>query len=90
MALDVHEYECGKMGRLLFQIDDKTYSNLQSAIELFQQRTGLFLDPYRDVVMDTALPALISALREAQTSPSLLGILAECERMGRSVIFVGD
>lgn len=90
MALDVHEYKCGKMGRLLFQIDDKTYSNLQSAIELFQQRTGLFLDPYRDVVVDTALPALISALREAQTSPSLLGILAECERMGRSVIFVGD
>ena len=90
MALDVHEYKCGKMGRLLFQIDDKTYVNLQPAIELFQQRTGLFLDPYRDVVVDSALPALISALREAQTSPPLLGILAECERMGRSVIFVGD
>ena len=90
MALDVHEYKCGNMGQLLFQIDDKAYGGLQPAFELFQKRTGLFVDPYGDVVVDSALPAMISALREAETSSSLLGILEECERTGRSVIFVGD
>lgn len=90
MALDVHEYKCGKLGRLLFQIDDKAYGDLQPAFELFQERTGLFIDPYRDVIVDSVLPAIISAMREAQTSLSSLGILEECERTGRSVIFVGD
>ncbi|MBR9806413.1 MAG: hypothetical protein GYB49_04185 [Alphaproteobacteria bacterium] len=74
----------------MFQIDDKTYGDLYPAFELFHQRTGLFIDPYSDVVVDTALPAFIAVLTELQTSTSLLGILEECDRTGRSVIFAGD
>lgn len=90
MPLDVHAYENGKMGRLLFQIDDKAYGDLRPVFELFRKRTGLAVDPYGDLVVDAALPALISALTEVHASSLLSGILEECERTGRSVIFVGD
>ncbi|MEZ5986124.1 MAG: hypothetical protein R3B94_09250 [Hyphomonas sp.] len=90
MALDVHAYEDGKMGQLLFQIDDKVYGDLRPAFELFRQRTGLSVDPYGDLVVDSALPALISALTEVHASSLLSSILEECVRTGRSVILVGD
>jgi hypothetical protein len=54
MALDVHAYENGKIGRLLFQIDDKAFGDLRSAFELFRQCTGLAIDPFGDLVVDAA------------------------------------
>ncbi|KCZ49265.1 hypothetical protein [Hyphomonas pacifica] len=90
MTLDVHLYENGRIGQFLFQIDDKIYGDLYPSFRLFQQRTGLLIDPYRDLVVDIALPALILALTEGHVSLALRGILEKCERMGQSVIFVGD
>ena len=37
MALDIHLYENGGMGRLLRQLDDRAYNALFPAFEVFRQ-----------------------------------------------------
>ena len=90
MALDVHAYDNGRMGRLLFQIDDKLYGELDPAFELFKQRTSIFIDPYRDTVLSGEMGALISCLEAVGYEASFLAVLKSCLAEGRALIFVGD
>lgn len=90
MALDVHAYESGRIGRLLFQIDDKLYGELDPAFALFKQRTGIFIDPYRDTVLSGELGALISCLEAVGYAASFLAVLKSWLADERAVIFVGD
>lgn len=90
MALDIHAYESGKMGRLLFQIDDRAYGNLQPAFELFRQRTGKFVDPYGDIIIGDDMGTLIDALEEAGDNPVLLDLLRGRLADKLPIIFVGD
>lgn len=90
MALDIHAYDGKRRGDLLFQIDDRLYGALHPAFELFRQRTGKVIDPYDDLVLDSELPALIAAIRDAGGHSALLDILLDSEQSQTPVIFVGD
>ncbi|KCZ83602.1 hypothetical protein HAD_13409 [Hyphomonas adhaerens MHS-3] len=90
MALDVHEYKDGRMGQLLFQIDDKAYGALQPAFDRFRQRTGGFVDPYGDLIVDSQLSVLISKIAELKVKTDLLAVLEACRDEGSAIIFVGD
>lgn len=90
MALDVHAYENGRMGRLLFQIDDKLYGEFDPTFELFKARTGMFIDPYRDTVLRGESGVLISCLEAGGRCASFLAVLKSCLADGQAVIFVGD
>lgn len=90
MALDIHIYENGKMGRLLFQIDDKLYNQLSPCFDLFEGKTGEFIDPYGDLIVDEHLDTLIDCLSVLETSTSLVSILEEVQRDRAVIIFVGD
>ena len=90
MALDDHHYENGKIGRLLYQIDDKTYGEEFGAFERFKAQTGIFIDPYRDTLITGQMSALITYLKDAGRGSALLSILKICEAKGQAVIFLGD
>jgi hypothetical protein len=90
MALDVHLYQHGKMGPLLYQIDDKTYGELYPAFERFRSLTGVFVNPYGDSIITVEMSSLLSCLPAAGYAQVLLSILKTCHAKEQSVIFVGD
>lgn len=78
------------MGRLLYQIDDKTYGVLQPAFDRFRQRTGSFVDPYGDLIVDSQLSVLISEIAELKVKTDLLTVLEARRDEGGAIVFVGD
>ncbi|KCZ53180.1 hypothetical protein HY29_17590 [Hyphomonas beringensis] len=90
MALDVHAYRGGRMGRLLYQIDDQAYGVLQPAFDRFRQRTGSFVDPYGDLIVDAQLSVLISEIAKLKVETDLLTVLEACRNECGAIVFVGD
>ena len=90
MALDIHTYENGKMGQLLFQIDDKCYADLCPAFEKFQKATGQQIDPYGDLVVDKYLSLLIAIIDRQRQDHPVRSVLEQFAKTGGAIIFVGD
>jgi len=99
MALDIHKYENGKHGELLFQIADQLYVIFEPAFDLFRRRTGLFIDPYGDIKFCSGLGALIHAFMESPEPihagrkhhyRTFLALLKQWEANGIEIIFLGD
>ena len=90
MALDIHTYENGKMGNLLFQIDDKCYAELYPAFEQFQEATGQQIDPYGDLVVDRYLGLLIAIIERQKQGHPVRSVLEQHAKTGGAIIFVGD
>ena len=90
MALDVHLYENGKIGRLLYQINDKTYGEVFDAFTQFKAKTGIFIDPYRDTIIVGQMGTLIACLEKAASGTALLSVLKNYGDDANAVIFVGD
>jgi hypothetical protein len=100
MALDLHVLENGRHAKLLYQIQHDQYMRMQSAINLFKKRTGIYIDEYKDTKFSSGLKPLIQTLKDsvpddkkslaAQEINSLIAVLEEAEKNDTSVIFVGD
>lgn len=50
MALDFHRLD---NNQYLFGLDDRKLDNLAVIFEAYQQRTGIFIDPYSDMQLTT-------------------------------------
>ncbi|MDH7447636.1 hypothetical protein [Aquimarina sp. 2201CG14-23] len=46
MALDFHKFDNNEH---LFGLDDKQYAHLENLFVEFKQKTGVYIDPYRDI-----------------------------------------
>jgi len=90
MALDVHKYKDGKMGRLLFQINDKALPVTYRAFELLRKRSNRLIDPYGDIIIDDNIEAAIKALAETGSDPALTTLLECCAQENIRIIFVAD
>ena len=90
MALDIHTYENGQMGNLLFQIDDKCYTELYAVFEKFQKTTGQQIDPYGDLVVDRYLGLLIAIIDRQKQDHPLRSVLEQHAKTSGAIIFVGD
>ncbi|WP_299247419.1 hypothetical protein [uncultured Aquimarina sp.] len=45
MALDFHRFDSNEH---VFGLDDKQYAHLENLFVEFKQKTGIYIDPYRD------------------------------------------
>jgi len=99
MALDIHKLENGKRGELLFQIDDAFYGVLYPAFEHFKQQTGLFVDPYGDLVFSSGHAVLLKSLeashnevesKDREAYDSFMNLLQNWEDTQIRIVFLGD
>jgi hypothetical protein len=100
MALDLHVLENGRHAKLLCQIEHDQYMRMQPAINLFKERTGIYIDEYKDTTFSSGLRPLIQTLKDcmpedakslaAREMISLIDVLEGAERTDTPVIFVGD
>ena len=96
MALDIHKIENGRAGEFLFSIDDLSFSLLKKAFELYENKTGLCIDPYSNRKLSSGFGPLIASLNETTTNENkeivekIIQLLKKAESDNYGVIFVGD
>ncbi len=96
MALDIHKIENGQAGELLFSIDDLAYSKLEPAFNLYENKTGLYIDPYGHKKLSSGFEPLIKSINEVTTKENeklfneIINLLCKAESNNYGVIFVGD
>lgn len=100
MTLDIHRLENGQAQEKLISIGNAEFGLLEPGFKLFSKKTGLPIDPYRDLKLSSGLQALIQALEETRKHEkskeakgimeSLLRVLYEAQSKGHSIIFCGD
>ncbi len=94
MSLDVYRLKNGKPDKLLLSISDLEYRELLPAIDKFKLKTGLYIDLYKDLKLNSGLQALIDVVDSTnngkQIYKSLLSILQRSEIEDCGIIFVGD
>lgn len=96
MALDLHKLGNGKAGKLLFSIDYLAYTKLEPAFESYENKTGVFIDPYGDTKLSSGLMPLINSINEAKSKVNehlcneIISVLRHAESNNYGVIFVGD
>ena len=96
MALDVYKSKNGTYQELLLSIDDGGYAILSTAFDIYKKRTGLFIDPYATLKLNSGVAPLISSINDAfpdnkhKIVNTLLDILKQAESEHFGVTFVGD
>ena len=96
MALDIYKSNNGSLSELLLSIKDEDYKILSSAFDTYEKRTGLFIDPYSTLKLNSGVAPLITSINDAlpesnhKIVKALLNILKQAERDHFGVTFVGD
>ena len=98
MALDIHILEGGKVGQLLYSIDEEAYDALEPAFNIYFRKTGLFIDQYGSLKLSSGFKPLIDAIDKAMSQTNehrelfmeLRNQLVDAENNGCAIIFEGD
>lgn len=94
MSIDVHKLIDGRPKDRLLSISEPEYVEIFPAIELYREKTGLFIDQYSDLKLSSGVKPLIESLEEKDNGRSiyglLIGALRKSEADGYGIIFFGD
>ncbi|MBY6220852.1 hypothetical protein [Marinobacter nauticus] len=92
--MDLHKLIDGRPMCHLLSISDSEYTEIFPAIELYREKTGLFIDQYSDLKLSSGVKPLIESLEAKDNGSSiyglLIGALRKSEADGYGIIFVGD
>ena len=96
MALDIHKLS-DRPEELLLSIGDNEYSLLEQAFNIYNNKTGIYIDPYSDTKFTCGIEILISSIEESMGSKQeieihkkLINVLSKAKNENYCVIFVGD
>jgi len=98
MSIDIHILKNGQAEKLLYSINESSYSILEPIFEKYKNKTGLYIDPYGTLKLSSGLEILISLISEKaeknQTElpeyKKILSILNEAQSNNYGIIFVGE
>jgi len=94
MSIDIHKLKNGRPADLLLSISDSEYAELLPAIEMYKEKTGLFIDQYTDLKLSSGVEPLIESVEASKNGSKIYGSLAtvlkQSEAGGYGIIFVGD
>ncbi|MFL1483356.1 hypothetical protein [Marinobacter sp. LN3S78] len=94
MSIDIHKLIDGRPKDRLLSISDSEYAEIFPAIELYREKTGLFIDQYSDLKLNSGVKPLIESLEAKDNGRSIYGLLISALRKseadGYGIIFVGD
>jgi len=94
MALEF-KWDGGKSKAVLLDVEYEEWESIESTLELFQEQTGLWLDPYSDTNISPKNAKILASMLEQIQKPKtavrkLTSILLQAHRLDRWLVAIGD
>jgi hypothetical protein len=94
MSIDIYKLVNGRSTDHLLSINESEYADLLPAMEMYKAKTGLIIDQYGDLKLNSGIKPLIESVETSASGSeifsSLIGVLKQSEVGGYGIIFVGD